>query len=234
MKVLFISDIHANYGALKTIENQIINSDLTVCLGDIVGYHCHVNEVIEILRKHDVMCIIGNHDYYLINGLSGISKKINESVSFGLNIAERLITKDNLDWLKKLPLNMGLMLDGISVLCCHGSPWNPVHEYIYEDSKKIQDLKKFNYDFIALGHTHRQFKAEGTPIVFNPGSVGQARDYEGVVCTAVLDTEKITLEFSQFEYDFEKEIKYSIMFGAKEWIYKHFKTRLQNNVTNTL
>ncbi|MDD3301100.1 MAG: metallophosphoesterase family protein [Proteiniphilum sp.] len=226
MKVLFISDIHANYSALKTIENQIIDSDLTICLGDIVGYHCHVNEVIEIIRKHDVKCILGNHDFYLLNGIGGITKKINESVRFGLNIAERLITKDNLDWLNNLPINFGLRLDGTSVLCCHGSPWNPVHEYIYEDSEKIENLKSFNYDFIALGHTHRQYNVGDAPVIFNPGSVGQARDFEGIVCTAELDTANNKLEFRQFDYDFKAEIEYSLKYGAKEWIYKHFKSRL--------
>lgn len=226
MTILFISDIHANLEALLALESNIQSADMTICLGDIIGYNCHVNEVIELLRNINVSCIQGNHDRYLFEGLEKQTKVINDSVRFGIENANKIITVENKLWLKNLPVSIGLNIDNLSILCCHGSPWNPINGYVYEDSTQFIQMEDFHYDFIALGHTHRQYVKYGKPIVFNPGSVGQARDREGIVCAKVLDTESKVLEDISLNYDFQKEIDYSINYGAKEWIYKHFQTVL--------
>lgn len=224
MKILFISDIHANYEALLSLESYIQTVDITICLGDLIGYQCHVNEVLDFLQKHKIICIQGNHDRYLIEGLSSQTKDINDSVKFGIDIAKKTITKENLIWLQNLPISLGLKIDNLSILCCHGSPWDPTNGYVYEESHLFNEMKDFQYDIIALGHTHREYLKIGKPIVFNPGSVGQARDKEGIVCAKIFNTETIEFEDLYLEYDFQKEIKYSLDFGAKDWIYKHFQT----------
>jgi len=226
MRILFISDIHANLEALLTLENYIQSADMTICLGDIVGYHCHVNEVIELLIKHNVVCIQGNHDRYLFEGLENQTKVINDSVRFGLEVANKIITFENQLWLKGLPISIGLNVDNLSILCCHGSPWNPTNGYVYEDSTQFLQMENFQYDYIALGHTHRQFIKYGKLVIFNPGSVGQARDREGIVCAKILDTLSKEFEDIYINYDFQKEIDYSKKCGAKDWIYKHFQTVL--------
>ena len=227
MKILFISDIHANYEALLALEGYIQSADMSICLGDIVGYHCHVNEVIDFLKSYRVKCIQGNHDRYMIESLASQIKEINASVKFGIDIAQQKITAENLSWLKELPVSLGIKEDNISILCCHGSPWDPINGYIYEDSLLFPKMEELCYDIIALGHTHRQYiKICGKQIVFNPGSVGQARDREGVVCAKILDTRLKHFEDLYLEYDFQKEIHYSKSYGAESWIYKHFQTKL--------
>jgi len=224
MKILFISDIHANLQALLALESHIQSANMTICLGDIVGYYCHVNEVIEFLIKHKVVCIQGNHDRYLIEGLEGQTKAINDSVKFGIEFAKECITEQNLIWLQSLPLTLAIKVDNLSILCCHGSPWDTINGYIYEDSNLFAKMQDFQYDIIALGHTHRQFLKPGKQIVFNPGSVVQARDREGIVCAKILDTGSISFKDIYLDYDFQKEINYSLKLGAKDWIYKHFRT----------
>ena len=226
MKCLFISDIHANLEALLALETQIVKADMVICLGDIVGYHCHVNEVITFLRKHKVVCIQGNHDRYLIEGLEIQTKVLNDSVRFGIETAKESITDDNLNWLKNLPISLAFKLDNISILCCHGSPWDTINGYIYQDSDLLTKMQDFKYDVIGLGHTHRQFLKPGNPIVFNPGSVGQARDLEGIVCAKILCTTTALFEDIYLNYDYQKEIDFSLSCGAKEWVYKHFQTLL--------
>jgi putative phosphoesterase len=226
MKILFISDIHANLEALLSLKSQIETADMTICLGDIVGYHCHVNEVIELLREHKVVCIQGNHDRYLIEGLDGQAKTINDSVRFGIEFAKDCITNNNLIWLKSLPLSLAIKEDNISILCCHGSPWDTINGYVYEDSDLFTKMQDFKYDVIALGHTHRQYLKRGNPIVFNPGSVGQARDREGIVCAKILCTITTQFEDIYLNYNCQKEIDFSLSCGANDWIYKHFQTLL--------
>jgi putative phosphoesterase len=227
MNILFISDIHANIEALSAIEDNIKFADITICLGDIVGYHCSVNEVIDYLKAYKVKCIQGNHDRYLIKGLATLTYEINDSVRFGIEQAEKQITPGNYTWIKNLPVSLGLQVDDVSIYCCHGSPWDPLYGYIYAESMSFPKMKDFQYDIIALGHTHRQYLIKnGHQIIFNPGSVGQARDHEGKACATLLDTDSNEFQNVISKYNFRKTLKHSIYCGASDWIYKHFKTVL--------
>lgn len=225
MKILFISDIHGNYPALKQLHNTIETVDATICLGDIVGYHCYVNEVIDFLRNNQVDCIQGNHDRYIFEGLEKQTKAINDSVRFGIEQANQLLTETNKEWLRKLPTSFSVKIDDCSILCCHGSPWDVTNGYVYPDSALFPKMDEFAFDVIALGHTHREYiKHNGLQVIFNPGSVGQARDFEGQVCAKILDTTNRELETIHLPYDYRETLSNSISRGAKDWVYKHFKT----------
>lgn len=229
MKILFISDIHGNYPALKTLQSIIKAVDLTICLGDIVGYHCYVNEVIDFLKSNSVACIQGNHDRYVFEGLENQTKAINESVRFGIKQASLLLNDDNKEWLRALPTSFSFKVGDCSILCCHGSPWDVTNGYIYADSDRFTEMNQFAYNVIALGHTHREYIKEiENQIIFNPGSVGQARDFEGLVCAKVLDTDSLNLETIHLPYDYMETINDSVSRGADEWVYKHFKTVINN------
>ena len=224
MKILFISDIHANYEALKSLEKYIDLCDYTICLGDILGYHCQVNEVIDFIKRKHIKCILGNHDRYIIQEFDSKEKMLNESVRFGIEYAQKHISKSNLEWLKSLPNSFSGNYDNYSIMVCHGSPWNVTDEYIYGDSKKIEKLSEFNYDIIAMGHTHRAFEQwiSKNQLVLNPGSVGQSRDKVRKACAKIFDTNTANIENLEIEYEYNKVIELSLQNGAQEWIYKHF------------
>ena len=225
MKILFISDIHGNYPALISLEKYFSEVDKVICLGDIVGYHCYVNEVVEFLIKHHVACIQGNHDRYVFEGVENQTKQINKSVRFGIEIAQKKLSRENRRWLESLPTSYSFKVDGLSLLCCHGSPWDVTNGYVYADSNLFSKMLEFSFDVIALGHTHRAYTlSQGNQIVFNPGSVGQARDTEGVVCAMIFDTSTMVLDVIQEPYDFMETLNNSISYGAQDWVYKHFKT----------
>ena len=225
MRVLFISDIHGNYPALLSLEKYFNEVDKIICLGDVVGYHCYVNEVIDFLKKHDVICIQGNHDRYVFEGLENQSKYINDSVRFGIEIAQKKLSEDNWNWLSVLPTSFSFKDNDLSILCCHGSPWDVTNGYVYADSDLFPRMLDFAFDIIVLGHTHRAYtKQTEEQIVFNPGSVGQARDTEGKACAKILDTSTREIYVIQESYDFMETLKDSISNGARDWVYKHFKT----------
>src|SRR5262245_45722156 len=64
MKLAIISDVHANLEALHATLQEISARavDRIVCLGDIVGYNTNPAECIALIRKHDALCVAGNHD----------------------------------------------------------------------------------------------------------------------------------------------------------------------------
>lgn len=225
MKILFISDVHGNLPALLVLEKHFNRVDKIICLGDVVGYHCYVNEVIDFLVTHKATCIQGNHDRYVFEGLENQTKFINDSVRFGIEIAQKKLNEDNKKWLESLPTSYSFKVDNLSILCCHGSPWDVTNGYVYANSDLFPKMTDFAFDVIALGHTHRAYtKCQEKQIIFNPGSVGQARDAEGLSCAKILDTRTKELETIQEPYDFMSTLNNSISYGAQDWVYKHFKT----------
>ena len=67
MRILVISDLHANYTALEAVLEDAGTVDETWCLGDMVGYGPDPNAVVELVREiPNLTCLLGNHDVALI------------------------------------------------------------------------------------------------------------------------------------------------------------------------
>ena len=67
MRILVISDIHANYTALEAVLNEATAIDEVWCLGDLVGYGPDPNECINRLKNlPKLSCVVGNHDAALL------------------------------------------------------------------------------------------------------------------------------------------------------------------------
>ena len=62
MRILLLSDIHANLEALDACLANAPTFDLVVNLGDIVGYGASPNEVTDRSRKLGTIFVRGNHD----------------------------------------------------------------------------------------------------------------------------------------------------------------------------
>ena len=191
MKILIMSDIHANMPALNMIAPYIDSVDKVICLGDAVGYNQYVNPVIDFLRTNNVQCIMGNHDHYMLHDFT---RPVNDNVKYWVQYARDNITPENKLWLSKLPDYLEFNTDGEKFLCCHASPWNHLEEYIYPDNnKRIDDLFNLQYNVICIGHTHHpmEFK-RNNKLVLNPGSVGQSRNIRGMAFASILDTKNLT------------------------------------------
>ena len=64
MRIAVISDIHANLPALQEVLNGIDSQKVNTiyCLGDLVNQNVWNNEVIELIRKRNILATKGNHD----------------------------------------------------------------------------------------------------------------------------------------------------------------------------
>ena len=219
MRVAIVSDLHANLEALRTIADVLGDADRVICLGDMIGYYCQVNEVLSVIRDLGALCIQGNHDRFLFEGCPPSSPP---AVVFGVEVASRLITPAHRAWLAELPLVWGGVVGGRSVLLTHGSPWRPETDYLYADSPKLTDLDAFDFDLVALGQTHcPMVRASGRPWIVNPGAVGQSRHRPAVASAVVWDTEAMVLEPVERPYDPEPVIALARAHGAGAWVTKH-------------
>jgi putative phosphoesterase len=187
LKLAIISDIHANLAAMKAIEADLRAADHVICLGDFTGYYCEVNEVIDLLRELKAICVLGNHDYYVLNECPA---GLPPGVQFGVAFAKATLHSEHKDWLARVPISWGGVVAGRSMLLTHGSPWRPLEDYLYADSLDLRRLKDFEFDLVAFGQTHRFFQDDiGKPLLLNPGSVGQNRDQgeEAMASAVILD-----------------------------------------------
>jgi predicted phosphodiesterase len=87
-------------------------------------------------------------------------------------------------------------LDGKRFLLVHGTPRDPLDEYLLNDPKTwAKRLVHAEADIVCVGHSHVQFNllADGV-VILNPGSVGQPRDGDPRAAYAIIDDNKIELK----------------------------------------
>jgi len=209
--IAILSDIHANYAALQAVlcDAKSFNCSSFICLGDVAGYHCEINECLEDLKElPNLVLIKGNHDQYLIHN-SGCPRS--QHVTSTLSYQRAVIRDENLEWLSKGLCDYSL---GINYFT-HGGPEDRLEQYIYRVTGAI-----FPDGFARLfvGHTHVQalFRV-GSKTFCNPGSVGQPRDGDPRAAYALLDGDKIISR--RVAYDIAKTQHAMIAAGFPEHSY---------------
>ncbi len=164
-----ISDIHGNHEALSAVLEELdrMGVDRVICLGDVGGYYCQVNECCETLRKRGIFTLMGNHDWYLA---TGGSCPRSGSANRCLDYQRKVIRGDNLKWMASL--SPRALIDGLSVV--HGGWSDPLDEYVVPSNGYFAGMTGRQF---ASGHTHVPcIWTGGEKAYCNPGSVGQPRD----------------------------------------------------------
>jgi len=101
MKILVLSDIHANYTALQAVLEDAGDVDELWCLGDLVGYGPDPNECVDCVRAQpNLVCLLGNHDAAAI-GMIKLDAFNNEARQVA-NWVKDSLTEENIQFLKSL------------------------------------------------------------------------------------------------------------------------------------
>lgn len=214
LRIGVVSDIHSNLEALNEVMKELKDCQKVLCAGDLVGYGPDPNEVIELLsretEKGRFHAVMGNHDYAVVTGdTHGFSHLAREGVRWTRSVMK----KEETVFLRSLKKNLKISIGGITFSVFHGSPRNPLDEYVFPQTpQEILErfLKESGGKVLILGHTHvpmiRELK-EG--LVINPGSVGQPRDFDPRASFIVLEIKEGELEvnFRRVEYDVESTME---------------------------
>ena len=205
-KCAFISDIHGNYPALCAVlkycrENKVSS---IYCLGDLVGYYSQINEVINTMRDLGIPCIMGNHDYAMAfnNGKIDRSKTCTNVLMRQLNY----ISPKNLEFIRTLPDQMKINIDGETVWCIHGGINNHIDEYVNVlDDAYFANLPQ-NVSFVITAHNHKATVLNLNQIKYaNSGSVGQPRDHDPRASFVILENH--SFDIVRVEYDINKVVE---------------------------
>ena len=225
MRILVLSDIHANLEALDACLEAAPPYDRIFNLGDIVGYGANPNEVIKIVRELGKVFVRGNHD----RACSGMLSLDGFNANAGLAAlwTHNHLADENLEFLRQLP--KGPLAGMENVMLVHGSVRDE-DEYVLvlHDAQPL--LEETESPLTFFGHTHIQcgFSEEnnhrwqtlmpiyrsptgpqhfmfhlrpGTRYLINPGSVGQPRDNDPRAAFLLYDALEASITFYRIPYN---------------------------------
>jgi putative phosphoesterase len=204
MKLLVVSDIHANWPALQAIQED---ADAVVCLGDLVSYGPFPRECLAWARERATYVVRGNHDtalaYGVEPGAAAFKRKLAQAT---LECHRRMVTPDDMAWLRTLPTELPFRVDDYRVHALHASPADHLFSYRLTPDLADAELKKevaeVRADMVLAGHTHLPMsRGAWTKVVLNPGSVGQPLDGDPRASYAVIRDG--VAELRRVEYDIE-------------------------------
>ncbi|NOX61588.1 MAG: metallophosphoesterase family protein [Chloroflexi bacterium] len=228
MRIAVISDIHSNLVALNVILEAIdaLAPDAIWCLGDVVGYGPEPEACVCVVRERSAICLTGNHDR-AVAGQLALEDFHPDAAEAALWQREHL-SQEALAWLRERPE----MLEEAGITLAHGSPRDPVWEYVVDARTAARNFEYFETRLCLVGHSHLAIawreKNPGwwtpgadlvwaepkTPLnlnderwILNPGSVGQPRDHDPRASFALLDTDANTWTWHRHEYDVESVAK---------------------------
>lgn len=210
MRIAFISDIHSNIHAFEKVLEELEKENVNkiYCCGDIVGYNAFPSECIKLVKEKIDGSVMGNHDYATLTGETGW---FNEYGVEGISYTRKVISDEDMNFLKNLKTHIYLDVDDLKIYITHGSPRDEIFEYVFPDSNDdfllvLADIAKA--DVLVFGHTHlpmeRRIKRK---IFLNPGSVGQPRDGNPKASFLIFDTRSKEACFKRIEYDIDKAAK---------------------------
>ncbi|MFC2042837.1 metallophosphoesterase family protein [Chloroflexota bacterium] len=215
MRILVISDIHANLTALETVLTDAGEFDAAWCLGDLVGYGPDPNECIaKVSVLPNLRCIIGNHDAAALNQID--TKTFNKEARQALEWTQKILSESSISFLSSLQQKIEIN----NVTLTHGSPRHPVWEYLMDSQTATLNFDYFSTPYCFVGHTHlpvvytRKEKKlvvyKPTPnnkitlsprTIINPGSVGQPRDHDPRAAYVIYNPEENTWDYRRLTYD---------------------------------
>lgn len=215
-RVLVISDIHANLPALEAVIHHAGKVDEVWCLGDLVGYGPFPNECIQLIKDTpNITCMLGNHDAAALGQIE--VEAFNTDARLSIRWAQQELTPANVDFLASLPEKM--IIENTTLV--HGSPRNPVWEYILDNHIAGLNFAHFDTPVCIVGHTHlpvmycaehptqRTIPPYDTELnltkkcLLNPGSVGQPRDRDNRAAYAIYQPALRKWEIRRVPYNIE-------------------------------
>ncbi len=233
MKLAVLSCIHANLPALEAVLLDIEQHrvDEIFCVGDLVGYGPHPNEVIEKVRALGIPTCAGCWDEDVVHGYNACECSYPSVLAEKRGLlahewANQHISEDNKAWLATLPPS--LRFERLAFV--HGSP-HSAHEYLLPELNEFIALERVlaaGADVLFCGHTHVPYvrtlrnaqlqlkvtTADGqtgtqtwtasVKRIVNVGSVGEPRHGRPNATYVLYDTDTEEVTLREVPYDVQR------------------------------
>lgn len=210
MRVLIVTDVHANAAALKAVlaSPEAQRCDRVYSLGDEINFGPQPGEVLRLLHDADAQLLLGNHEERVA--------KAAEPAFQGYNWAMLHWTIAQLPGVRfDYPTDLRLG----PVLLTHGTPGDPWHLVHHHDVPAVLDGLPGDVRYLISGHNHSCWcVTHGGRTAVNPGSLGML-EVEGCGSMAPFATLEISgdeaeIKVQRVPYDYRETLRAMLVNGC--------------------
>jgi putative phosphoesterase len=192
-RVGVLGDIHCEDGRLEAALRlfETARLDLICSVGDIVDGPGDPNRTIDLLIEHDVACVRGNHERWLLKG--EMRDLPDANTYYDLKMSSWGFVKNLPPW-RKFETVAG------ATLLCHGlGEYDMAGVWPWDDAPTLESnhalwqlVNSREYDFIVNGHTHRRLVQKFDDLtLINAGTLFR----EHAPCCLIVDFEARVAEY---------------------------------------
>jgi predicted phosphodiesterase len=163
IRIAVLGGIYSNYLALDAAlaDAQRRGAEAIYCLGDLGAFGPHPDRVFPLLQAHGVLCVQGNYDHSIGNGLADCQCGYTDPrdnhfarISYAYTLAHT--DAAHRIWLRELPAQRRIALGRYRLLLCHGSP-RKTNEFLWESTTAsaflTHSLHTHQADVVLATHT---------------------------------------------------------------------------------
>ena len=217
-RLALFGGVYNNYLALEAAiaKAQKIGVDEIYCLGDIGAFGPYPNRAFPLLTDNNILCIQGNYDDSVGNdladcqcGYTDVRDNHFAQISYDYTLANT--NDEHKTWLRSLPAEIEIEVEGQRLLLCHGSP-RRTNEFLWESTTPLHFidllLNQREVDFIAGTHSGIKWDAQtASGRYVNVGVLGRPENDGNThvwFTTLEISDSSIQHEFHPIEYDYER------------------------------
>ncbi len=218
MKLLVMSDCHANIDALQAVWAKEGDCDYILFAGDMVDFGLHPKETVQWFRqrKDKLFAVRGNHDEWILAHRDD-PKPEGEPQNFQ-QLTFSQLTDEDYDFLAAIPHEITFTLGDTDFYMCHTTD-ELTQEIFYPEiqlgnlqmrsffeerwQKKVSQSKATNR-VIVYGHSHLQWAASAGKncTILNPGSLSyRFGSFEEVRCADYIVIENGNMGLRHLDFD---------------------------------
>lgn len=224
--IALIADIHGNAPALEAslsyLESR--NIDHGIMLGDVVGYGPHPGQCIDLIKDLKWLNMVrGNHDNAIAINHPGPG--MNEMARWSIDWTASQLSQEQREWLGRLDP----YIQDDNWLAVHGAPRDRTffNAYVYKQTyaENLDEIASKEIRWCFHGHSHvpgvfyRDSTKDGENkdakqsiesyyhALICPGSIGQPRNNTVGASIALVDLNRMELEFVRIPYDLRATVE---------------------------
>ncbi len=215
-RIAVLSDVHGNALALEAVRAAVKREkpDAILVAGDHALNGPDPAGAIDSVRELEAagaLVIQGNTDIAVADfdyaaAFPWYTEGVPDALRAAAEWAHEQIGDDRLDWLRRLPAERRLDVDGTLVLACHASPGSQTSGFDQEldPSVVLERISRTDARVIACGHTHLpEVRDFGWKVIVNDGSAGYVFDGDPTASWALvtIEDDEVTAEIRREAFD---------------------------------